>query len=93
MTFPPGNSLRPFADSLRNLRAAITPVGMGEVPRDVQDSPFVARSNLMNLRNAINNIPREILAEALADILAARFGKARASLVLRDALEIVEAVK
>jgi len=29
----------------------------------------------------------------MADILAARFGKARASLLLRDAVEITETVK
>lgn len=90
MTFQSGNSLHPLADAIANLGAAI---GMGEVPRNVQNSPFIARRNLTNLRDAINNVPREILAEALADILVARFGKARASLLLRDAVKITETVK
>lgn len=68
-------------------------IGMGEAPRDVQGSPFIAHRNLANLRAALANVPREIAAEALADMLATRHGKARASLILRDAARIVETGK
>lgn len=85
MTFPPGNSLH-------RLQAVITSLGdgMAEVPRDVQGSPFIQQRNLATLRAVLRNVPREILAEALADMLRDQYGKARASLVLRDALEGVE---
>ena len=66
MIFPPGNSLHPFADSLRNLRAAITPVGMGEVPRDPLHGSDEAKLRALAADLVRRNGPDE--ASRLADI-------------------------
>jgi hypothetical protein len=58
-----------------------------------QASPMVQRSNLTLLRAALRNVPRELLPDALADMLADHYGKARASITLRDAVRIVEGGK
>jgi hypothetical protein len=55
-----------------------------------QASPMVQRANLTLLRAALRNVPRELLADALADMLADHYGKARAAITLRDATRIVE---
>lgn len=91
-TLRPGNSLQPLADMIDT--HVMNDGGPADpMPRDVQNSPYVERANLCNLRAAINNVPHEVLHRALADMLAHRFGKTRASLVLRDAVEIVEGGK
>lgn len=71
----------------------IVPIGMGEPPRDVQGTPYVDRRNLQNLRAALDNVPHEILADAIADALIRRFGKVRASFIGRDIARIAETGK
>mgnify|MGYP005614190621 FL=1 len=68
-------------------------IGMGEPPRDVQGSPFIRKRNLMNLRAALASVPREVLAEALAEMLTQRFDRVRASMIGRDVARIAEGGK
>ena len=86
-TFPDGSHLARLGDMIATRKLTpdeLATIGMGEAPRDVQSSPFVHRGNLQRARFALDAIPREIMAEFLADYLITRFDKVRASFIGRD---------
>lgn len=99
MTFPPGNSLHGLRNVIDNLGAATRPlsgeelqIALGERPSP-QMAPSVQRGNRERARFALDALPREILADFLAEYLARRLGRAPAGNILTDAIRTVEAMK
>lgn len=87
--------MRDFAQlghKLRAAREAFAPNvhGMGAYEGGQLPGAINAATRIRTARAALNDTDPEILVELLADTLTARFGKVRASLILRDALAGVE---
>ena len=64
--------------------------GMGAYEGGQLPGAINAATRIRTARAAVNDLSAETLAEFLGDTLSARFGKVKASLILRDALAGVE---
>ena len=64
--------------------------GMGAYEGGQLPGAINAATRIRTARAALNDTDPEILVELLADTLATRFGKVKASMILRDALAGVE---
>ena len=64
--------------------------GMGAYEGGQLPGAINAATRIRTARAAVNDLSVETLAEFLGDTLTARFGKVKASLILRDALTGVE---
>ena len=88
--------MRDFAQLGHKLRAARAAFdapninGMGAYEGGQLPGAINAATRIRTARAALNDTDPEILVELLADTLATRFGKVKASMILRDALAGVE---
>ena len=87
--------MRDFTELGRKLRAAreaFTPNinGMGAYEGGQLPGAINIATRIRTARAAVNDLAVETLAEFLGDTLTVRFGKVKASLILRDALTGVE---
>lgn len=87
--------MRDFAqlgNKLRAAREAFAPNvhGMGAYEGGQLPGAINAATRIRTARAAVNDLSAETLAEFLGDTLTARFGKVKASMILRDALAGVE---
>lgn len=64
--------------------------GMGAYEGGQLPGAINAATRIRTARAALNDTDPEILVELLADTLTTRFGKVKASMILRDALAGVE---
>ena len=87
--------MRDFAQLGNKLRAARDTFapninGMGAYEGGQLPGAINAATRIRTARAAVNDLAPETLAEFLGDTLTVRFGKVKASLILRDALAVVE---
>lgn len=77
-------------DNARRDFAAPNINGVGAYEGGQLPGALVQAALMRTARAAIDGVKPELMAEFLADTLAAKFGKVKASLILRDALAGVE---